>query len=250
MKYRAVAVLLAALALALTVVCLLTYLGVLGASSLPVRLVPPALNSRTDVEPNLLWHVLYSTGRGVVAFVVGLGIFLLTVPLHRYSGWRILVGVVGVSHAIPPLVWVPLMLLAFGVNEQSLLVASIIFVVQGLLVSAPEISLQTRRRLAFYRLIGVAPVRRFMSVELPDLVNEMSRAITMLWLVLVGVVIATEYVGSVSGVGRALSILVSYADTGSVLAVSLLTGLGTMCIAAGIDAFAARTRGVGGGAIA
>lgn len=245
MRHCAVTAFFVVSALALTAICLVFYFGILGASTLPVKLVPPALNSRTDVEPNLLWHVLYSIGRGVVAFVLGLAIFLLTVPMQRYPTWRFIVVVVGVSHAVPPLVWVPLALLAFGVNEHSLLIVSVIFVVQGLLVSAPEQLLYQRRRSSFYELVGVSPVRRFLFVELPDLLNEMSRSIIMLWLVLVGVVIATEYIGSVSGVGRALSILVSYADTGSVAAASTLTGLVTMCIAAGIDAAAARTHTTG-----
>jgi len=62
----------------------------------------------------------------------------------------------------------------------------------------------------------------------------------MLWLVLIGVVIATEYIGSVNGVGRALSILVSYADTGSVAAVSFFTGLVTIVVAASISAVTSR----------
>jgi len=137
-------------------------------------------------------------------------------------------------------VWVPLVLLTLGVNEDSLLLAGVIFVIQGLLVAGQQETHANSGRGDFYRLVGVSTLHRFVSVEVPDLLNETSRSISMLWLVLIGVVIATEYIGSVNGVGRALSILVSYADTGSVAAVSFFTGLVTIVVAASISAVTSR----------
>ena len=205
-----------AMALATAGVSLACYFGALPSSHFPLYLSSPSLATREDMETNLVWQTAFTLGRCTVAFAFAA---LAYIGLAAIFSWRMPASVraaAAVAQSIPPLVFAPLLLLAFGANEPTLLLAAAAFTFFGLLISTPDRDVTRTTRAAFSRLARQSSAYRWWRLYLPETLSSMRDAFSMLWLVLVGVVVVLEYMGGTQGFGRAMSVLVSYAEISSV----------------------------------
>ena len=168
---------------------------------------------------------LYRVGIGfLIASVVGiaLGVVMSTVPLlRRQLGW-----IVGVLRPIPPIAWIPLAILWFGIGDHPaffiVFVAAFFPIFTGTYLSIGEvraIQVNTARSLGASRPLVILDV--LFPAALPTILVGLRTGLGVAWMS----VIAAELVGARSGLGYRVQLDQVLLRTDSLIAGMLSIGV-------------------------
>jgi len=168
---------------------------------------------------------LYRVGIGfLIASVIGiaLGVVMSTVPLlRRQLGW-----IVGVLRPIPPIAWIPLAILWFGIGDHPaffiVFVAAFFPIFTGTYLSIGEvraIQVNTARSLGATRPLVILDV--LLPAALPTILVGLRTGLGVAWMS----VIAAELVGARSGLGYRVQLDQVLLRTDSLIAGMLSIGV-------------------------
>lgn len=156
-----------------------------------------------------LWtHILTSLARTLGGFALGA---LIGVPLGLLSGYSKIVGamlapVMGFVRPIPPIAFIPMAVLYFGLGEVGKVVLIFFTAFNYAFVNAHAGSATVP--IAYYRAaesIGLTPVQIFFRVVLPAAVPQIFTGLKVAMALSWAVVVAAELVGAQAGLGFMIS---------------------------------------------
>ena len=156
-----------------------------------------------------LWaHIFTSLGRTLSGFALGV---LLGVPLGLLSGYSKVIGaimapVMGFVRPIPPIAFIPMAVLYFGLGETGKVVLILFTAFNYAFVNAHAGA--STVPIAYYRAaesIGLTPTQIFFRVVLPAAVPQIFTGMKVAMALSWAVVVAAELVGAQAGLGFMIS---------------------------------------------
>lgn len=159
----------------------------------------------TGFEGQTLWSDIWiSAARIVVGFSLAV---LVGVPLGLLMGtslivFRLVDPILQFARPVPPLAYIPLMVVWFGIGELSKVMVILLGTVPVIMISAISgVRGTPERRVRVAQCLGATPSQTFLKVilpsALPDIFTGMRVGIGVAWTCLV----AAEMIGAASGLG-------------------------------------------------
>jgi ABC-type nitrate/sulfonate/bicarbonate transport system permease component len=172
--------------------------------------------------------------------ILGLGCALAVAlaALTRALDSRVVLNLLVMLSAIPPLVWVPLSLTAFGLRSWAFDIPATLFVAALL---APAL-LQMAKRIPqgsveMLVALGVPRSQILRQVLAPHLIHTAAPLVSLSYAVIFGVSAVLEYLGGFNGVGRALRLIAGYAEATDLLILTIVATAMLLLIQATIRLF-------------
>lgn len=156
----------------------------------------------------LWWHIGISLYRTLVGFAVGVA---LGVPLGLLSGYSRVVGaifspVMAFIRPIPPIAFIPMAVLYFGLGETGKIVLIVFTAFNYTYVNAHAGAVSVP--IAYYRAaesIGLSRAQTFIRVVLPASIPQIFTGLKVAMALSWAVVVAAELVGAQAGLGFMIS---------------------------------------------
>lgn len=196
---------LASIAIVLAIWSTLTASGLVPAAILPAPGTVAAAAIEETTSGRLLTHLAASGQRLIIGFAIGatigvlLGLVMGMVQIARAA----LVPIVEILRPIPPLAWIPLALIWFGIDEASkvfLIALTACFpVLIATMKGVQQIDLTLIRAA---ESLDVAPARMLASVLLPAATPDIVTGLRLGWTLAITILVGAEMIASSSGLGH------------------------------------------------
>ncbi len=168
----------------------------------PIESIHEALTSIP--LPRLLGHIFSSLMRIVVGFLIGAGLGILIGILSGWYKWlgNLLRAPIELIRPIPPLAWLPLALIWFGLGDGSkffIIALGAFFPVvtntyKGMVNTNPDL-------IHAAKMLGLRDDQLLFRVALPAALPDIATGIRIGWSLSFGTMIAAEIIGANSGLG-------------------------------------------------
>jgi len=158
----------------------------------------------SEIEPNIMVHVAFTSFRLVFGFVAGVvaGV-AIGIGLTKSKNVAALVGpVLGSMRSIPPIAIIPFFLLWFGFSEVGRLLLVITGIAFNIAVSTFQIlqDMPEKHRIMF-KSFGLKESDMVLDYSLPRIIESLLPTVRFSLSTAMGVVIASELLGSQVGLG-------------------------------------------------
>jgi ABC-type nitrate/sulfonate/bicarbonate transport system permease component len=158
----------------------------------------------SEIEPNIMVHVAYTSLRLVIGFVAGVvaGI-ALGIALSKSKTAAALVGpVLGSMRSVPPIAIIPFFLLWFGFSEVGRLLLVLTGIAFNIAISTYQVlqDIPEKHRILF-KSFGLKDSDMTVDYSLPRILESLLPTVRFSLSTAMGVVIASELLGSQVGLG-------------------------------------------------
>lgn len=195
----------ASLALVLVIWSAISASGLVPAAVLPSPGTVGAAALEEAASGRLVDHLLASARRLVIGFAIGaaIGVLLGLVMGMVQTARAALLPIIEIARPIPPLAWIPLALIWFGIDEASkvfLIALTACFpVLVATMKGVQQIDLTLIRAA---ESLDVAPSRMLLSVLLPAAMPDIVTGLRLGWTLGITILVGAEMIASTSGLGH------------------------------------------------
>lgn len=189
------------------------------------------LRSNADVPGDVGFHLLVTTGRTISILGGGLLCALVLAASTRLLRVRAWIDLMIFAAAVPPLVWVPLGLAAFGLNSWAFDIPASLFVgamiAPGLLAGArgaPPAAVDAMR------VAGFGGFAIWRAVVAPWALRSVAPQLMLTVALIFGVCTVVEYLAGIYGVGTVLKLEISNIEFRDIVFLTLASVLALLAV--------------------
>lgn len=183
----------------------------------------PGLLASADLSSDILVHIVVTVGRSELILLLGLIFTAQLVFISMVVRSRLFTEALTLLSAVPPLVWVPLSLAYFGLNQAAFDVPASLFVSAMLAPSATSyLSCPPKSADAAMRLIGLTPGEIWWKLNFPWLVDRLTSQLNLIVALTFGMCTVVEYMSGTYGVGAVLKLLTGAAEFRQIIMVTMI----------------------------
>ena len=160
-------------------------------------------------------HILATIGSFASSMTVGILLGVLLAGFVYGSGFvgQIINWIVRFIGIIPPLIFIPLLLLALGPNQSAVIGSGILFATYSVCLYATESMARIVPQYASAAMIyGASKPQLSSSVYFPAMIPGLIGGLRTTAALTLGIVFVAEYLGSASGLGRTVKYAISYSN--------------------------------------
>lgn len=181
-----------------------------------------------DIEPNILWHFIYTTSRFVIGFLLGTAVGIaLGLFIAKYSWlFNLLMPSIQATRAVPALAIVPFFLLWFGFSETGKYLLVVVGTAFNIAVATYQIVKTVPEKHAImFQSFGLRADNMILIYGLPRVAEQILPTLRFSLSAAIGLIIISELLGSQIGLGYLIQTSKSNYATHVIFLVAIFLGV-------------------------